>query len=63
MAFSCKGTINLRNATENDRFRDCHAGSLLCDSAIGRRIAEGFRKLRWADSRRGKGKRGGLRIV
>jgi len=23
----------------------------------------GFRKLRWADSRRGKGKRGGLRVV
>jgi len=23
----------------------------------------GFRKLRWADTRRGKGKRGGLRVV
>lgn len=23
----------------------------------------GFRKLRWADSRRGKGKRGGLRVI
>lgn len=23
----------------------------------------GFRKLRWADNRRGKGKRGGLRVV
>jgi hypothetical protein len=23
----------------------------------------GFRKLRWTDSRRGKGKRGGLRVV
>lgn len=23
----------------------------------------GFRKMRWADSRRGKGKRGGLRVI
>ena len=23
----------------------------------------GFRKLRWSDSRRGKGKRGGLRVI
>ena len=36
--------------------RDPEAGDLIPGSG-------GFRKLRWVDRRRGKGKRGGLRIV
>jgi hypothetical protein len=36
--------------------RDPDAGAIIAG-------AGGFRKLRWADRRRGKGKRGGLRII
>lgn len=36
--------------------RDPEAGAIIAGTG-------GFRKLRWADRRRGKGKRGGLRII
>jgi hypothetical protein len=36
--------------------RDPEAGDLIPGTG-------GFRKLRWADPRRGKGKRGGLRVI
>jgi len=39
--------------------------SMLADPECGDVMPRtgGFRKLRWADSRRGKGKRGGLRVI
>lgn len=41
---------------ENHLLRDPEAGDVIPDSG-------GLRKLRFADTRRGKGKRGGLRVI
>ncbi|MGD0479828.1 MAG: transcriptional regulator [Terracidiphilus sp.] len=40
-------------------------GKLATNPELGNVLADtgGFRKLRWADPRRGKGRRGGLRII
>ena len=43
-------------ALQNDLARNPQAGDLMPGTG-------GFRKVRWADPRRGKGRRGGLRIV
>ena len=39
--------------------------ALACDPEMGHLMpgTGGFRKLRWADPRRGKGRRGGLRLI
>jgi mRNA-degrading endonuclease RelE of RelBE toxin-antitoxin system len=39
--------------------------ALACDPGLGDLIpgTGGFRKLRWRDARRGKGRRGGLRVI
>jgi hypothetical protein len=49
---------------DDDGYRDVQL-HLARDPAAGDLIPEtgGFRKLRWRDPRRGKGKRGGLRII
>ena len=49
---------------DDDGFRELQA-SLAANPEAGDIIpdAGGIRKLRWRDSRRGKGKRGGLRII
>ena len=43
-------------ALQNELAEDPEAGDLMPGTG-------GFRKLRWADSRRGKGRRGGLRVI
>jgi hypothetical protein len=43
-------------ALQNELARNPHAGEVMPG-------AGGFRKMRWADARRGKGRRGGLRII
>jgi hypothetical protein len=43
-------------ALQNDLARNPQAGDLMPGTG-------GFRKVRWADPRRGKGRRGGLRII
>lgn len=49
---------------DDDGFRELQA-TLAANPEVGDIIpdAGGIRKLRWRDSRRGKGKRGGLRII
>jgi hypothetical protein len=41
---------------QNELLANPHAGDVMPRTG-------GFRKLRWADARRGKGKRGGLRVI
>jgi len=43
-------------ALQNELARNPEAGDLMPGTG-------GFRKIRWADPRRGKGRRGGLRII
>lgn len=49
---------------DDERFSDLQA-ALMADPEAGDVIRDtgGLRKLRFADSRRGKGKRGGLRVI
>lgn len=48
----------------DDQYRQLQS-DMLADPECGDVMPRtgGFRKLRWADSRRGKGKRGGLRVI
>lgn len=57
-------TRHLREYLEDDQYRDLQY-VLSRDPESGDLIpgTGGFRKLRWADERRGKGRRGGLRII
>lgn len=43
-------------ALQNELARNPHAGDVMPGTG-------GFRKMRWADPRRGKGRRSGLRII
>jgi hypothetical protein len=49
---------------DDDRFAELQ-GSIAANPEVGDLIpgAGGIRKMRWKDSRRGKGKRGGLRVI
>ena len=55
----------LRGAYLDDESFRAMQNSLIEDPAAGDVIqgTGGLRKLRWADKRRGKGKRGGLRVI
>lgn len=57
-------TRHVREYLDDDQFRDLQ-DALSRDPESGDLIAGtgGFRKLRWADKRRSKGRRGGLRII
>ena len=57
-------TKQLTNYLTDDSYRNLQE-ALLENPGLGDVIpgTGGFRKLRWQDSRRGKGKRGGLRII
>jgi hypothetical protein len=57
-------TRNLPNYLTDDLYKELQA-FLILNPAAGDLIqgTGGFRKLRWSDSRRGKGKRGGLRVI
>lgn len=57
-------TANLARYLGNEEYRQVQL-TLLLDPESGALMpgAGGFRKLRWSDSRRGKGKRGGLRLI
>src|SRR5471030_2959790 len=57
-------TQHLKEFMSDDQYRELQT-LLLLSPFEGDLIqgTGGFRKLRWADSRRGKGKRGGLRVI
>ncbi len=57
-------TKHLPSYLNDDEFKELQR-ALLMNPDAGDMIqgTGGFRKVRWADSRRGKGKRGGLRII
>lgn len=57
-------TRNLRSYLTDDEYRQLQ-GALLGNPEAGAVMpgTGGFRKMRWADRRRGKGTRGGLRII
>ena len=57
-------TLRLGQYLEDEEYRLLQL-HLVADPQAGDVMPEtgGFRKLRWADPRRGKGKRGGLRVV
>ena len=54
----------LREYLDDDGYRESQS-RLARDAKSGEVIpgAGGFRKVRWADTRRGKGRRGGLRVI
>lgn len=57
-------TSRLAQYLDDDEYRQLQIALLLnpgCGSVMSG--TGGFRKLRWGDNRRGKGKRGGLRII
>lgn len=54
----------IRDYLTDDQYRALQGfmlGDLECGALMPR--TGGFRKLRWSDARRGKGKRGGLRVI
>lgn len=57
-------TAQLGNYLTDDEYRQLQR-ELLANPNAGDVMPRtgGFRKLRWADGRRGKGKRGGLRVI
>ncbi|MET1076673.1 MAG: toxin [Pseudomonas sp.] len=57
-------TATVGNYLTDDEYRHLQ-GELLANPQAGDLVPRtgGFRKLRWADNRRGKGKRGGLRVI
>ena len=57
-------TQHLEDFLSDDQYRELQT-LLLLSPTEGDVIqgTGGFRKLRWADTRRGKGKRGGLRVI
>ena len=57
-------TRHLSQYLDEDSYRELQA-RLAADPELGDLIpgTGGFRKMRWADARRGKGRRGGLRII
>jgi hypothetical protein len=57
-------TRNLSRYLKDEGYRELQA-ELLSNPDLGDVMpgTGGFRKLRWADARRGKGRRGGLRII
>ena len=57
-------THHLKDYLKDDQYRELQT-LLLLNPLEGDVIqgTGGFRKLRWADTRRGKGKRGGLRVI
>jgi mRNA-degrading endonuclease RelE of RelBE toxin-antitoxin system len=57
-------TKNLSAYLDDERYR-LFQGFLMKNPETGKVIPEtgGLRKVRWGDFRRGKGKRGGLRII
>jgi len=57
-------TATVGDYLTDDEYRQLQA-EMLANPEIGPRMPRtgGFRKLRWADSRRGKGRRGGLRVI
>jgi hypothetical protein len=57
-------TRHLKDYLTDDEFRKLQA-RLGIDPEIGDLMpgTGGFRKMRWADARRGKGRRGGLRVI
>jgi hypothetical protein len=57
-------TRHLSDYLIDDNYRELQA-ELAANPELGELMpgTSGFRKLRWADARRGKGRRGGLRII
>jgi len=57
-------TRHLQNYLNEDQYRKLQT-RLAANPEMGDLMAStgGFRKMRWADARRGKGQRGGLRII
>ncbi len=57
-------TRHVHEYLDDDRYRALQ-GALAANPNLGDVMqgAGGFRKMRWADPRRGKGRRGGLRII
>jgi hypothetical protein len=57
-------TRNLSGYLDDDRYRDLQT-RLATNPELGDLMpgTGGFRKMRWADTRRGKGRRGGLGII
>jgi hypothetical protein len=57
-------TRNLRGYFNDDDYRELQT-ALAANPELGDLMpgTGGFRKMRWADARRGKGRRGGLRII
>src|SRR5437016_5432401 len=57
-------TRHLREYLDDDEYRALQA-RLALNAEVGDVMpgTGGFRKIRWADKRRGKGRRGGLRII
>lgn len=57
-------TATVGNYLTDDEYRQLQS-ELLANPHTGDVMPRtgGFRKLRWSDSRRGKGKRGGLRVI
>lgn len=57
-------TRRLRDYLAEDEYRNLQ-NALLENPTLGELIqgTGGFRKMRWSDERRGKGKRGGLRLI
>lgn len=57
-------TASVSNYLTDDQYRQLQA-DMLADPECGEVMPRtgGFRKLRWADSRRKKGTRGGLRVI
>ena len=57
-------SASLPNYLSDDAYRDLQL-ALLMNPLAGDVMpgTGGFRKVRWVDSRRGKGKRGGLRVI
>src|SRR5579864_2073064 len=57
-------TRHLSSYLNDDAYRELQA-RLAANPAIGDFMpgTGGFRKLRWADAKRGKGRRGGLRVI
>ena len=57
-------TVSVGHYLTDDEYRELQ-NYLQCNPASGDVIPRtgGFRKLRWSDARRGKGRRGGLRVI
>jgi len=55
---------HLREYLDDDEYREFQS-RLALEPTLGELIpgTGGFRKVRWADKRRGKGRRGGLRVI